>query len=174
MNLKKTEFSKISAVLAKYKYVIVVLATGLMLLGFPSNNEESADETVKNMIEFDVAAFEKRIENALSVCEGVGNVNIILSIESGAEKVYAKEEKRSIRKSDEKTNESDSEGKPSIISEGSGKEVPVLIKERYPEFRGAVVVCDGAERTDVRTSVIEAVGALTGLSSDRISVVKMK
>ena len=104
----------------------------------------------------------------------MGNVNVILSIESGPEKVYAKEEKQSIKKSDEATKESDSEGRPSIISEGSGKEVPVLVKERYPKFRGAVVVCNGAERTDVRMSVIEAVGALTGLSSDRISVVKMK
>ncbi len=174
MNLKKTDYSKIGKVLGKYKYVIVVIATGLLLLGFPSKKEESPDNAVHHTIEFDVDAFEKRIENTLSACEGVGNVNVILSIESGPEKVYAKEEKQSIKKSDEATKESDSEGRPSIISEGSGKEVPVLVKERYPKFRGAVVVCSGAERTDVRMSVIEAVGALTGLSSDRISVVKMK
>ena len=89
MNLKKTDYSKIGKVLGKYKYVIVVIATGLLLLGFPSKKEESPDNAVPHTIEFDVDAFEKRIENTLSACEGVGNVNVILSIESGPEKVYA-------------------------------------------------------------------------------------
>ena len=42
----------------------------------------------------------------------------------------------------------------------------------YPTYRGALVVCQGGDRADVRLAVIEAVSVLTGLSSDRITVAK--
>ena len=40
--------------------------------------------------------------------------------------------------------------------------------------RGAVVVCDGADSATVRLRIMQAVSALTGLGSDKISVIKMK
>ena len=39
---------------------------------------------------------------------------------------------------------------------------------------GAVVVCDGAERVQVRLAVTEAVAFYTGLGSDRILVMKLE
>ena len=39
--------------------------------------------------------------------------------------------------------------------------------------RGCVVVCEGADRADVRLSVTNAVAAYTGLGSDRIEILKM-
>ena len=61
-----------------------------------------------------------------------------------------------------------------IITDGSRKESAV-IQQRLPEtYRGAVIVCDGADRAAVCLSVVEAVSKVTGLSSDRISVLKMK
>ncbi len=174
MSFKKTDFSKIIKFAGKYKYVIAVLATGILLMGFPSEKEENRESVVPGTVKFDIGAFETRVENALAECEGVGKVNVILSIESGPEKVYAKEEKQSEKKESDTTRESDKDIKPSIISEGTGREVPVLVKERYPKFRGAAVVCTGADSLEVQKNIIGVVGALTGLSSDRISVVKMK
>lgn len=39
---------------------------------------------------------------------------------------------------------------------------------------GAVVACDGAESSEVKLCVINAVSAYTGLGSDKISVIKLK
>ena len=39
---------------------------------------------------------------------------------------------------------------------------------------GAVVVCDGADSARLRLEITQAVSALTGLSSDKIAVVKRK
>ena len=39
-------------------------------------------------------------------------------------------------------------------------------------YRGALVVCQGGDRADVKLAVTEAVSALTGLSSDRVTVAK--
>ena len=48
------------------------------------------------------------------------------------------------------------------------------LHETYPQFRGALVVCQGGGDPAVRLAVIEAVSALTGLGSDKISVVKLQ
>jgi len=41
-------------------------------------------------------------------------------------------------------------------------------------YRGAVVVCQGGDNASVRLAVVEAVSNATGLTSDRITVLKMK
>ena len=113
------------------------------------------------------------MEKTLSECEGVGRCKVMLSVSSGPESVFAKEARES-RREDEGARESDIDTKPSVLSGGAGGESPVLIKELYPEFRGAVVICDGAGSASLREKVVGAVSALTGLRSDRISVIKMK
>jgi len=50
----------------------------------------------------------------------------------------------------------------------------VVIQKTYPEFLGAAIVCDGAEMSRVRTSITQTVSSLTGLSSDKITIIKMK
>ncbi len=57
------------------------------------------------------------------------------------------------------------------VLEAYGAEV-VVTHSRYPRFVGALIVCEGGDRADVQLKVTQAVSALTGLSSERISVVK--
>ena len=59
-----------------------------------------------------------------------------------------------------------------VISQGSGQEAVVITGASYPIFRGAVVVCEGGDRPSVQLAVTKAIAALTGLSSDKISVIK--
>ena len=162
---------KLTGFAGKYKYILLVVAVGFLLLTFPA--AEKSDKETKRTEIFNLQAFEKEVERALSECEGVGRCKVMLSVRSGPESVFAKEARES-RREDEGARESDIDTKPSVVNGGSGGETPVLIKELYPEFRGAVVICDGAESSVLRGKVIEAVSALTGLRSDRISVIKMK
>ena len=50
----------------------------------------------------------------------------------------------------------------------------VVRQEIYPQYRGALVVCDGGNSDRVRLAVVEAVSALTGLGADKISVVQWR
>ena len=52
--------------------------------------------------------------------------------------------------------------------------MPVVTKTKSAPYLGAVVVCDGADSATVRLRIMQAVSALTGLGSDKISVIKMK
>ena len=56
----------------------------------------------------------------------------------------------------------------------STQKTPVVTKTKSAPYLGAVVVCDGADSATVRLRVMQAVSALTGLGSDKISVIKMK
>ncbi len=169
----KLDLKKYIKILDKYKYLIIVLAVGVFLLIIPNAGSKSENKHSETL-EFDCEEFEERIEKALSKCEGVGKCEVILSVESTPEAVYAKEARQSLKENDENgTYESDSDVKPSVMSEGAGVEGALIVKENYPEFRGAIIICEGGNRSDVKTSIVASVSALTGLSTDKISVVKM-
>jgi len=175
MFTEKLDLKRVWGFVCKYKYIAAILFVGLILLLLPGGNTDDIADAVYAGVSFRTEDFEKRIESALLQCEGVGRARVILSVDSGPESVYAKEAKQTVREQESGVvTESDSDMKPSIMSEGSGRERPIVIKELYPEFRGALVICDGAEATSVRKCIIESVSALTGLSTERISVVKMK
>ena len=59
-----------------------------------------------------------------------------------------------------------------VVVSGSGGDTPVVARNICPTYRGALVVCQGGGSAEVRLAVTQAVSALTGLSSDRITVVK--
>ena len=58
-----------------------------------------------------------------------------------------------------------------LVDDGSA-EAPVVTRTVYPTYRGALVVCQGGGDAQVRLAVTAGVAALTGLGSDRITVVK--
>ena len=174
MKNKEMRLWRVPKFIVKYKYVIVVIAVGFFLLILPQGERNETEQKTAKM-SFETGKFEKRVEEALSECSGVGRCEVILSIDSGPASIYEKDSKKSERENEGGVmRESDSDTKPSILSQGSGKESPLVIKEVYPEFRGAMIICDGAESPMVRTAITNSVMALTGLSADKISIIKMK
>jgi stage III sporulation protein AG len=49
----------------------------------------------------------------------------------------------------------------------------VTLKTVYPEYLGALVVCEGADNPTVAYQIVKAVAGLTGLGTDKIVVSKM-
>ncbi len=163
----------------QYKYLIVIVVAGLIVLMIPSaGNKEKNDEIIKEEEVFNLVEFEKRIEDVLSNGAGVGRVKVVITIKSGMEHVYAEEMKSNTREQQENGDiidvDVDSDRKPSILSKSNGGEEPVIIKKIYPEFLGAAVVCDGADNPEVELYIIDVISSLTGISSDRVTVIKMK
>ncbi|MFR4414339.1 MAG: hypothetical protein ACLT4C_03190 [Butyricicoccus sp.] len=48
------------------------------------------------------------------------------------------------------------------------------VKRVLPVFRGAVVLCDGADDASVRLSVTQAVSTVCGIGADKVTVLKMQ
>ena len=105
------------------------------------------------------------LSRLLSSMEGVGRVELLQTTTDSDEVVYQTDVRRSGETSEETT---------VFSANQSAQKTPVVTKTKKASYAGAVVVCDGADSAVVRLRIVQAVSALTGLGSDKISVIKMK
>lgn len=165
---------KIWEFIKKSKYVLVVILLGVVLISLPKDEEESVRETSASLTEgFSLSEEEKRIAKALSEIDGAGKVTVVLTVCSTGETVVAKDTESYVLQED---GESRQEVSSSVVtvSEGSQKESPVTVEVIYPEYQGALVVAEGAGNAETKLRLTQAVADLTGLSTEKITVVKMK
>ena len=155
---------KWTGALGTYKGVLRVMAVGVVLLMLPTGGRDSPGEepSPAQTEEFDLEAFEKKLEKALSQVEGAGEAQVVLTLDGGSRQVLARDEER----------ESGGVGSSTVVTvgRGSGAQAVVPLQTVAPQFRGALVVCPGGGDAQVRLRLIQAVSAVTGLGSDRISV----
>ena len=112
------------------------------------------------------------MEEILSAIDGVGSLRLMLTLENNGEKKLAGDSSLRYSGPTAAPDDYERQSETVVLSQtGSDQEV-VVIQEVTPKFRGALVVCDGGDVASVRLAVIEAVSALTGLGTDKISVVK--
>ena len=167
MNLQ-VQGKKLWALFQKYKLVLLVFVVGLVLLLWPNHSTQTAApvSSEETEAEFDLNALERKLESVLSQIEGAGQVSVALTLKDGMERVYATDETWS----QDGEGQEDQQTQTVILSTGSGTEAAVLVQQRYPTFQGAVGGCAGD--AEVRLLITQAVSALTGLGTDRISVCK--
>ena len=165
---------KAMTALEKYKFVLLVLLAGLLLLllPLPSGGGETAhagESEQAAATDFSVDELEEKLEATLFRIDGAGEVTVALTLRSGARQVLAQDVTVSDREGS-----SGEERTTVVISGGSGREEAVALQELAPQFQGAVVVCPGGDDPTVRLKLAEAVADLTGLGADRISICKGK
>ena len=164
----------LKTLLVKYKYIVLILAVGLILLAWPSGSkDEKAAEQPEAEESFDLNEFETRLGAALQKIEGVGKTRIVLTLKTDSERVLAEDPTLRIQTDGAGGEDMDSQSKTVLVSAGSGVQQPVVVKRVYPQFQGALIICQGGGNSSVRLSVTEAVAAVTGLGSDKIKVCKM-
>lgn len=151
----------------KYKYVICVIILGLLLMMIPQKETESNNPqpTVSATAEVSVT---EELSGILSQIRGVGRVKVMLTEQSARETVYQTDE--------EETNDTDrrSVRQETVLVSGNNGEGGLVKTVNPPIYLGAIVVCQGADDPTVRLNVAKAVSAVTGISTDRITVLRMK
>lgn len=152
---------KFTAFLSKYRYAFLVLLVGVALMLLPSGNDPGPQEQKGEEPVSKEQDMNRELTQILGMIQGVGKVQVMLTVEEGEMTVYQFDEGAS--------------GKDTVIITGSDRTQSGLVQQVLPQkYRGAVVVCQGADSAAVRLSVIEAVAKVTGLGTDRITVLKMK
>lgn len=164
MNRKWPELTlKWKGALGKYKYVLLVMAVGAVLLLLPTGSGGEGQEQPSAQTEaFDLEQFEEKLAQVLSQIDGAGQARVVLTLDSGSRQVLAQDQDR----------DGDGGGASTTVTvgRGSGSQDVVPLQTLAPSFRGALVVCPGGGDPQVRLKLVEAVSALTGLGSDRISI----
>ena len=153
----------------KYRLVLLIMLAGLILMILPSGNETAKEVAAAGEELYSLKQTQQNMEAILSHIDGVGRLELMLTLKNSSQLQLAEDKDRAAS-----GNEVEVHQEMVTINRGSGYEEVVITQRIYPAYQGALVVCQGADNAAVRLAVIEAVAALTGLSSDRISVVKWK
>lgn len=128
----------------------------------------SEDETVKNL------------EEILSKINGVGKVKVMITYSQTSQTIPLYNQDSS----EKNTEESDTQGgtrkitetdtKTEIIyKEENGEKVPITQSIISPKIEGAIITAEGAANATVKTNIIQAVEAVTGVATHKIQVFEM-
>lgn len=140
--------------------------------------QNSDSSTVSNVND---TSLEYQIENILRKLEGVEDVSVLITYGETSKVVpmYNEESQDSV------TQEEDTQGGTRVINESSSKKEVVYEESNgeksvvtsnviTPEIKGAVIIAKGASNTSVKSNIIQAVEAVTGLPTHKIQVFEMK
>ena len=168
--MKTTQVTKIKAAVQKFfagekrlKIIVIIGIAGIVLLllseFIPKNSAPASSANVYGE-ELQAASLkqyqdelEQRLCTMLSKVEGVGDVHVMITLETGVETVYAQDSQ--------------------TTAFGQNKD-PLVKTQREPEIRGVVVVCQGAVQPAVSLNVTELVKTALHIGANRVCVVNSK
>ena len=166
--MDRIDFAKTKIIFQKYKYVLLILALGVILMLIPANIQPEG-ESQPPATESSSVSRAQELEDILGQIAGVGCVRVLLTEASGAETVYQVNEDRTASEDSQSIRT-----EAVIITDSSREEAGLVRTVTPPVYLGAIIVCQGGANPAVRLSIVEAVSDVTGLGSDRITVLKMK
>lgn len=162
--------------------VVTIVAINYIWNGDKKNNKNSnKTAVVQNTIEqssnnVSNDNIEKKLEDMLSQISGVGNVKVLITYSetSIVNPLYNEDNQESVTEEQD-----DNGGKRTISTSNNKKEIAysdnnIVTKSiTSPQIQGAVVIAKGAGDSGVKTNIIQAVEAATGLSTYKIQVFEM-
>lgn len=140
-----------------------------------TNNNTEKKQVASNfeIVEYEEKDLEARLEDILSNMNGVGKVKVLITYNETEEiiPVYNKTDKKSI------INEVDSSGGTRVTEESDTSQEVVFENEKIitqktisPKIEGAIITAEGANNSQIKTNIIQAVEAATGLATHKIQV----
>jgi len=154
---------EIRAFFKKSRAAALVLLCGIVLMCLPGGKKETQAaqpaETVREQ------TMEEALEEILSQVAGAGSVRVLLSGQTSETTHFQTDDIR----------DGESLRQETVLTTGDNRVQTALVRQtEAPTYRGAIIVCQGADSPAVRLAVVEAVAVATGLTTNRITVLKMK
>lgn len=153
----------------KYKYVAFILFVGILLMLLPTSKRTDNIQLPVTSTATTFADPTEELQNLLMQIKGAGKVRLMLTLQGGEKTIYQSNQ-------DESNNDGSSTIRVEtvIVTDSERNQNGLTQQIIAPQYRGAVVVCQGADDTNVKLAIMDAVKNMTGLGYDRISVLKMK
>lgn len=165
---KLTVIKRVKETVIKYRYALIVLAVGVIFMLLPVGTKRDTQEVITKA-EDNILTTEEQLSVMLSMVEGAGKVQVMLTLSTGEEIRYQSNEDTAI------TQDSTTKRTETVTVTAADRAQSGLVKQiNPPSYLGALVICQGADSPLVRLAVIEAVAKLTGLGTDKIAILKMK
>lgn len=140
-----------------------------------------SNQTVNENVNTSNNDIEEKLKNILSKIQGVGDVDVLITYSRTSQIVPLYNEDLT----ESTTEETDKEGgtrkinenstkKDIIYQEDNGEKTPITQSIVSPKIEGAIITAEGASNIEVKSNIISAVEAVTGIGSHKIQVFEMK
>lgn len=150
-------------------------SNGTIASNISSNNSSAEVDT----------AYENDQENKLKVLlqsiQGVGNTSVMIYFDTGEEQVPAYNENNSssvINETDNsggKRTTTQNNSSSSVVLENNGdKTNPLILKTYKPKVTGVLITAEGADNSDIKLNITNAVSSFFNISVDKVNVYPMK
>ena len=149
----------------KFRAALIVILAGILLMAIPAGKEKPEPEKQQPAVQ--APRLEEQLAQFLTGLAGAGKVKVLLTEDAGPQNVYVFDE-------DKNTGSGTLKRTTVVVSDRSRGETGLIRQITAPRYRGAVILCQGADSAGVRLNITEAVASVTGLSTDKITVLKMK
>lgn len=165
MELSRLQDS-LKPLIRKYRPLIIAVLVGILLMSVPTKKETtelkpaSTEPTVTQ-----TDKLQKDLELLLSQMQGAGTVRVLLTEAKGEEVRYQYDEEQSESNKQRKT----------VLAKNAGHEESGIIRQVIPPiYQGAIILCQGGDSPAVQLAITEAVSNVTGLTADKVKVLKMQ
>ena len=189
MSDKKIKIDFLGRFIAKMKAnkklelgVYALLIGGAVILyisTFSGGAKKTSEQTEGDLTKADISAYEMETENRLkrilSCIDGAGDVEVMITFESGTQIVPAMDtDSQSVfSQNGQGTTDNQSESSsPATISK-SGENEPIVLTELQPSIRGVIVIAQGASNIKVKMDLLQAVQTVLGVEGSCIDVFSM-
>lgn len=138
-----------------------------------ASSSDSTSAYVENM--------ERKLSNILKKVDGIGDVEVMVTLKTSKEQVALKDSVNS----QTSNQETDSQGGSRVESDrsineetvmsqtGSGESSPYVVKEIEPEVEGVLVIARGGDNAKIISEINSAVQVLFDVPAHKIKVMKM-
>ncbi len=124
---------------------------------------------------------EQKLENILSNIKGVGKTKVLITYSQTSQIIPMYDEDSSTSTTEEtdsgggtRTVKESTTKKDVIYEDKNGTKTPITQSVINPKIEGAIITAQGANDANIKTSIVQAVEAVTGLATYKIQVFEMK
>ena len=170
-------------------FIIILIITVLIINSMWSSNKKDSKEENNNTSKVLAQTtsnvttaqedLEKKLEDILESINGVGKVKTLIKYSESSTVLAMYNETNSESKTEENDgssskNVTEVESKKEIVyTDENGKNKPITEKVIMPVIEGAIITAQGASNANVKSSIVSAVEAVTGLAVHKIQVFEM-
>lgn len=123
---------------------------------------------------------EENLKQILSKISGVGQVDVLLTYSQTSQviPIYNESSKNSSTEETDtnggvRTIEESDSNKEVVMINDNGTNTPITSKTLTPKVEGAIIIAKGAKDINIKTNIINAVSAVTGLAEYKVQVFEM-
>lgn len=185
-DLKKNIFKNIGIdkiliiVMVGILFLVITIPTGSKTKNTTTNSSDASNSDTSTDTSDYEQYLENKIQSILSKVDGVGKVDIMVTLKGTGEKVLVSEDtisENSVKETDSDGGVRESLDKSSsqsyLYSNSQNGSEPYVSQEIKPEVEGVVIIAQGGADSIVVSNITKAIEALLSVPAHKIQVLKM-